>query len=227
MPNNEGCFRPIHVAAPEGSILNCRRTASVNSRTKTGWHIHTLIFGALAPAMPDRVQAGNGLMHALRATGTEDDGSPSACISSPAEAAAPAAAAGLGYNCFPSSAGNIPVEIFEARSPILIEERSMLDGTGGDGDAPGTPGHRVRMRRLPGSNADVRLYLHPDRLRHPAPGLFGGGPGNLTRVLLNAAISPAEPGTSPTGRSSSHRRRRLHQRSRRRRWYCGRRHQAA
>ncbi|MEA2530752.1 MAG: hypothetical protein QOG89_2396, partial [Thermomicrobiales bacterium] len=29
VPNNEGCFRPIEVTAPEGSILNCRRTASV------------------------------------------------------------------------------------------------------------------------------------------------------------------------------------------------------
>jgi len=41
VPNNEGCFKPIKVSAPEGSILNCTRTASVNTRTRTGWHIHT------------------------------------------------------------------------------------------------------------------------------------------------------------------------------------------
>ena len=46
-------------------------------------------------------------------------------------------------------------------------------------------GFRVRMRRLPGATGSVRFYLHPDRLRNPAPGLFGGGPGNLTRVFLN------------------------------------------
>ncbi|HCG30639.1 MAG TPA: methylhydantoinase, partial [Chloroflexi bacterium] len=42
VPNNEGCFRPITVRAPERSILNALPPASVNSRTKTGWHIHTL-----------------------------------------------------------------------------------------------------------------------------------------------------------------------------------------
>jgi N-methylhydantoinase B/oxoprolinase/acetone carboxylase alpha subunit len=186
VPNNEGCFRPIHVTAPEGSILNCRRTASVNTRTKTGWHIHTLLFGALAPALPDRVQAGNGLMHAFRAAGTEADGRPFGVhFFSGGGRGAGSGTDGLGHNCFPSSAGNIPVEVFEARSPILIEERSLLDGTGGVGRHRGTPGHRVRMRRLPGSDADVRLYVHHDRLRHPAPGLFGGRAGNLSRVLLN------------------------------------------
>src|SRR5215211_7158475 len=132
VPNNEGCFRPIQVAAPEGSILNCRRTASVNTRTRTGWHLHTLLFGALAPVLPDRVQAGNGLMHAFRAAGTEADGRPFGVhFFSGGGRGAGSATAGLGHNCFPSSAGNIPVEVFEARSPILIEERSLLDSTGG------------------------------------------------------------------------------------------------
>ena len=186
VPNNEGCFRPIDVTAPEGSILNCGRTASVNARTQTGWHLHTLLFGALAPALPDRVQAGNGLMHAFRAAGTEADGSPFGVhYFTGGGRGAGQGTNGLGYNCFPSSAGNVPVEVFEARSPILIDERTVIEESGGDGAFRGTPGFRTRMRRLPGSNADIRFYLHPDRLRHPAPGLFGGGPGNLTQVLLN------------------------------------------
>jgi N-methylhydantoinase B/oxoprolinase/acetone carboxylase alpha subunit len=186
VPNNEGCFRPISVSAPEGSILNCGRTASVNSRTITGWHIHTLIFQALAQALPDRVQAGNGLMHPLRATGTENDGSPFGVhFFTGGGRGAGGGLHGLGYNCFPSSAGNVPVEVFEQRSPIVIEERAIMDGTGGSGVLHGTDGFRVRMRRLPGATGSVRFYLHPDRLRHPAPGLFGGGPGNLTRVFLN------------------------------------------
>jgi N-methylhydantoinase B/oxoprolinase/acetone carboxylase alpha subunit len=91
------------------------------------------------------------------------------------------------------------VEIFETRAPILVEERAVLDGTGGDGACPGTPGHRFRLRRRPGSNAEVRLYLHPDRLRHPAPGLFGGGDGNPTRVLLNDRDLTAGTGVLATG----------------------------
>lgn len=186
IPNNEGTFHPIHIAAPEGSVLNARRPASVNARTRTGWHIHTLLFGALAPALPDRVQAGNGLMHGLRAAGHEADGTPfGSYFFTGGGRGAGGGRDGLGHNCFPSSAGNVPVEVFEARIPILVEERTLLPGTGGAGRYHGTPGHRFRLRRLPGSGADVRLYVHPDRLRHPAPGLFGGGPSHLTRSLLN------------------------------------------
>src|SRR5262249_6882483 len=57
--------------------------------------------------------------------------------------------------------------------------------SGGAGTLRGTDGFRVRIRRLPGSEADVRVYIHHDRLRHPAQGLFGGGEGNLSRALLN------------------------------------------
>lgn len=200
VPNNEGCFRPIAVAAPEGSILNCGRLAAVNARTQTGWHIHTLLFGALAPALPDRVQAGNGLMHAFRAAGTEADGTPFGVhYFSGGGRGAGGGRDGLGYNCFPSSAGNVPVEVFESRAPILIEERTVMDGTGGAGAYRGTDGFRVRMRRLPGSGADVRFYVHPDRLRHPAPGLFGGGPGNRTRLALNGRELTDGPGRLASG----------------------------
>ncbi|MCC6791603.1 MAG: hydantoinase B/oxoprolinase family protein [Thermomicrobiales bacterium] len=186
VPNNEGCFRPIAVSAPEGSILNCRRNASVNARTITGWHIHSLIFEALAPALPDRVQAGNGLMHPLRATGSNADGTPFGVhYFTGGGRGAGGNREGLGYNCFPSSAGNVPVEVFEQRSPIVIDERTIMEGTGGDGVYRGTPGFRTQFRRLPASNADIRFYVHPDRMRHPAAGLFGGGDGNLTKVFLN------------------------------------------
>lgn len=200
VPNNEGCFKPISVSAPAGSILNCARTASVNSRTRTGWHIHTLLFSALAEAFPDRVQAGNGLMHPVRAVGTEADGTPFGVhFFTGGGRGAGGGRDGIGHNCFPSSAGNVPIEIFESRAPILVEERAILPETGGTGAHRGAPGHRFRLRRLPGSNADVRLYLHPDRLRHPAPGLFGGGPGNRARVLLNGADLTGGTGFLPKG----------------------------
>ena len=186
VPNNEGCFRPIHIVAPDRSILNCGRTASVGSRTRTGWHLHSLLFTALADVLPDRVQAGNGLMHAYRIAGSEADGTPFGVhFFSGGGRGAGKHTDGLGYNCFPSSAGNVPVEVFESRSPVLIEERSVIDGTEGPGAHTGTPGHRVQLRRLPGSGATINVFTHPDRLRIPANGLFGGGEGSLTRLFLN------------------------------------------
>jgi len=60
IPNNEGLFRPIHVSAPEGSILNAAFPAPVKARAKTTNNINQVLFGALWPVFGERVQASNG-----------------------------------------------------------------------------------------------------------------------------------------------------------------------
>ena len=55
IPNNAGFFRPITVKAPLGSILNCVLPAATGTRGLTGFRVMDAIFGALAPALPDRV----------------------------------------------------------------------------------------------------------------------------------------------------------------------------
>ena len=198
VPNNEGSFKPIEVRAEPRSILNALPPASVNSRTKTGWHIHTLIFRALADALPERIQAGNGLMYTFRAYARDEDGNPQnahfIC----------GGGRGAGYehdsatrNCFPSSAGNVPVEIFESRVPLLIEEDALVDNFG-HGRWNGAPGQRVTARKLPGHVDPVHIYVHPDRLRYPAPGVFGGEPSAINRLLKNGRDLSVD-GALPTG----------------------------
>ena len=48
IPTNQGCFRPIHVSAPESSVLNASRPAAVDMRTRIGWQVHPLLLRALA-----------------------------------------------------------------------------------------------------------------------------------------------------------------------------------
>ena len=48
IPINGGCFRPIELRLPEGSIVNPREPAPVNSRTSTIKRIAGSIIGALA-----------------------------------------------------------------------------------------------------------------------------------------------------------------------------------
>src|SRR5690606_3725954 len=57
VPNNEGSFRPVHVSAPEGCILNAQHPAPVGSRSIIGHFLPGVIFGALAKAIPDQVMA--------------------------------------------------------------------------------------------------------------------------------------------------------------------------
>ena len=59
VPHNDGSFRPVHVSAPLGSILNCVAPAPVASRHVIGHFLPGLIFGALAPALPGRLLAGS------------------------------------------------------------------------------------------------------------------------------------------------------------------------
>src|ERR687890_518893 len=58
VPHNEGSFRPVHVTAPLGSILNCVDPAAVAARHLIGHFVPGAIFGALAQALPERLLAG-------------------------------------------------------------------------------------------------------------------------------------------------------------------------
>src|SRR5256885_160486 len=58
VPHNEGAFRPVHVSAPRGSILNCEEPAAVASRHLIGHFLPGVIFGALAQALPEQLMAG-------------------------------------------------------------------------------------------------------------------------------------------------------------------------
>jgi N-methylhydantoinase B/oxoprolinase/acetone carboxylase alpha subunit len=198
VPNNEGCFRPIHVSAPERSILHAMPPASVNSRTKTGWHMHTLLFRALGDAIPERVQAGNGLMYTIRAYARAGDGTPrNAHLICGGGRGAGMGHDGVTRNCFPSSAGNVPIEIFESRVPVLVEQDVLEPNSGGAGRWRGAPGQRVTVRRHPDHSLPVALYVHPDRLRYPAPGLFGGESSQRNTLLFN------DENLAPDGRLTS------------------------
>lgn len=193
VPNNEGTFKPITVVAPEGSILNCTPPASVESRTKTGWHLHPLLFGALAPALPDRVQAGNGLMFSMNVYGHDDAGRTyNAHFFAAGGRGASRGRDGIGHNCFPSSARNIPIEILESRAPVLIRERALRPGSAGTGRWRGAYGQQIVLSALPGATGPVVCSTRPDRLRAAPPGLGGGADGPLTEVLLNGERLPDE-----------------------------------
>ena len=57
IPTNGGCFRPVRLVLPSGSIVNPDEPAPVNARTSTIKRITTAIWRALRQAMPDRVPA--------------------------------------------------------------------------------------------------------------------------------------------------------------------------
>tara|TARA_B100000678_G_scaffold155000_1_gene129556 strand:- start:334 stop:1959 length:1626 start_codon:yes stop_codon:yes gene_type:complete len=200
VPVNEGCFEPIRVTAPEGSIINCTFPASVGSRVNTGWYIHGAIFQALSAVLPDRIQAGNGLMSILQTYGVEADGRVfNTHFFCGGGRGATSGGDGTGHNMFPSSASNVPIEVFELNSPVLINAKEFVQNSAGPGKFRGSSGERISMSRLAGHPHPLHIYLHPHRLSFAAEGAFGGKPGTKTVVALNGetvsdADSPMELG---------------------------------
>src|SRR5438105_7830204 len=68
-PENEGCYSAVRIVAPEGCLLNCVFPASVRTRTRSGWYVHSALAAALADVLPERVMAPNGLMGGIPAYG--------------------------------------------------------------------------------------------------------------------------------------------------------------
>jgi N-methylhydantoinase B/oxoprolinase/acetone carboxylase alpha subunit len=197
---NEGCFEPITVTAPEGTIINCTFPASVGSRTNTGWYIHGAIFGALAQALPDRIQSGNGLMSSIHTYGAEADGRVfNAHLFCGGGRGATSQGDGMGLNMFPSSASNVPVEVFELNSPAIVVAKELMTDSAGAGRHRGSPGQRIVFGKLPSHPHSLNMYFHPNRLTFAPQGIFGGKPGTKTNVIVNGEVLSDTPAAMTNG----------------------------
>ncbi len=75
IPTNGGCFRPVTLRLPEGTLVNPEESAPVNSRTATIKRIASCIVGALKEAPPARVPAdASSSSLVLMFGGKQDDG---------------------------------------------------------------------------------------------------------------------------------------------------------
>jgi 5-oxoprolinase (ATP-hydrolysing)/N-methylhydantoinase A len=178
VPSNAGCFRPLHVRAPEGSILNCSYPAAVNQRTMTGWFCGPAVFRALAPVLPDRVQAFTGLPVSASAYGRDAQGRFfNDHIMGGGGQGGAAACDGNSALMYPTSAGNVPVEMFEQRTPLLVECKELITDSGGAGLHRGGLGQRMRFRKLYDDGLPVLMQVVPHGQATPMAGLQGGREG--------------------------------------------------
>ncbi len=186
VPENEGCYGAVNIVAPEGSLLNCAFPASVRTRTRSGWYVHAALAGALAPVLPERVMAPNGLMGGIMAYGATPEGrSYYAHFFDGGGMGAGQRSDGPPTLIFPSSASNVPVELFEVAAPVLVREKELLVNSGGAGRQRGGLGQRVSYSRLPGWPNPVITNFWAHRMRVPPFGLRGGGLATPARVFID------------------------------------------
>ena len=194
-PGNSGTYRPIHVHAPEGTIVNCRPPAPVIAgNTETANRIVDVVLGALAPALPERVPAaGSGSTSSLIIGGIDDrPGSKrreyiyvephgSAHGASMSHDGTSGTRVGVG------NTGNTPTEAIEIKFPLRVEAYGLVPDSGGAGRTRGGCSIRHRIRILA---EEASVIICGERGKIPPYGLFGGEAGMKASVTLD----PGTPG---------------------------------
>ncbi|MEM6355810.1 MAG: hydantoinase B/oxoprolinase family protein [Pseudomonadota bacterium] len=193
VPNNEGAFRPVRIEAPEGSILNAKHPAAVGGRHLVGHFLPSVVMGALAEALPEAVAApgADGLWDTHIAGEDREGRSFSYTWFSSGGVGAMAERDGLSATAYPSGIAGVPVEVMETLAPILVHERGLVPGSGGDGRFRGGLGQSMTFEVL--TDKPFLFSGLYERVRTPAPGLAGGGPGAAGRLEATGPDGGAVP----------------------------------
>jgi len=211
VPNCHGYTLPIHVSAPEASVLNARYPAPCGARGITGYRIVDCLFGALAQAVPDRVAA-DGAGGSTLPSFSGWVGARNFVFSECVMGTWGATSTHDGQEGVPhmaSNQANVPVEMIEADYPIRIERYGYVADTGGAGRFRGGLAVEREYRIL---SSDVYFGVRSDKALHAPHGLQGGAPGALASNLLRRDDTeqqlppmPVEPFTLQAGDVFQHR----------------------
>ena len=185
IPRNYGCFRPIEVQAPLGSIFNPRFPAPVSGSTlEAGGRVREMVLGALSSAAPRRALA--GWTHSMVATifaGTHPE-TGKRFISFPLDALAVGGGAKNhcdGWHASHPSASNMltqNVEVMEQYYPMRYMQRALTPDGGGAGRFRGGPGMTSEWELL----SDVVVMGTSSRRVYPPRGIFGGKEGIASTI---------------------------------------------
>ncbi|MBV8331612.1 MAG: hydantoinase B/oxoprolinase family protein [Candidatus Eremiobacteraeota bacterium] len=185
IPMNDGCFAPITVFVPPGTLLNPRRPAPVSGgNVETSTRNADVVLQALAQAAPGRVPAqSGGTMSNVMLGGTRDDGSSWAFYETNGcgMGARPNADGLDGIQCHMTNTLNTPIEAIEREYPLRVVRYEFARGTGGSGRYRGGEG-LIRAIELTEGNAQASLLA--DRHATQPRGTRGGEPGACGRHAL-------------------------------------------
>lgn len=184
IPVNSGCFRPITVKAPEGTLVNAVEPAAVaGGNVETSQRTVDVVLNALSKAMPGEIPAASqGTMNNLAIGGTLENGEAFGYYETIAGGmgARPHKAGLSGIHTHMTNTMNTPVEALESVYPFRIKKYSFRDGSGGPGRHRGGNGLVRELQVL--RNAGVTMLS--DRRTIRPYGLEGGGEGSAGRNSL-------------------------------------------
>jgi len=188
IPTNAGCFAPITVIAPAGTIVNARFPAAVaGGNVETSQRMTDVILLALAKIVPERAPAlSQGTMNNVTIGGHDEERHrPYAYYETSAggAGASPQSDGLSGIHTHMTNTRNTPIEVLESHYPLRILTYSLAGGSGGAGAQRGGEGLVRRVQLLSGA----RVTLLTERRLHAPPGAQGGGDG---RCGANTLLLP-------------------------------------
>lgn len=186
IPINQGCYRPVTVKVPEGSLLNASFPASVVSgTTDTAPRVVDMLISTLSQAVPDKViaQSHSATFPSLF-SGLDPDKQRCARLGRNFAMVAETNLGGMGarpdkdgvssVRVLIGNAGAQSVEYIEHSAPMHVEEWTLVADSGGAGKWRG--GLAARRRYLIGFE-EASCTVIGERQRVAPKGLFGGGEG--------------------------------------------------
>jgi len=187
VPINAGTFEPLEIIDPEGTFLYAKYPRPVSGcAAEVSQRIAEAVFDALVKAIPDELfgsPAGTSgnlaiggfdpaknrpyVMYLFTGGGyggsAEGDGISNGCST-------------IGISKMP------PIEVMEQYYPILFEEFSLYEGSGGAGAARGGFGVNYAIRLREGA---ARASMVMDHGRTGPLGALGGAEGGVNRVAID------------------------------------------
>jgi N-methylhydantoinase B len=184
---NEGCFRPLEVVLPDGTMLSAKPPAALGRWSIALPTVIDTILKALSPAVPHLVPAAHkGDMGGCSFFGFRPDGARFLLMN----------IFGGGWGGRPTEDGesasvsvcqgdvrNTPVELQEIKYPVLIDRHAFRIDSGGAGRFRGGLGLEVAYRLLQPCRANINC----ERTIDPPWGLHGGKPAATNDAIIRRA----------------------------------------
>ena len=187
VPINAGTFEPLHITDPEGTFLYAHYPRPVSGcAAEVSQRIAEAVFSALTHAIPDRLFAAPAGSSGNLAVGGRDPqrnrNYVMYVISGGGYGGSPVGD-GISNGCSTIGISKTPpLEVMEQYYPILFEEYSLHEGSGGAGEQRGGFGvnYTIRLRR-----GDARASMVMDHGRVGPQGVLGGSDGGVNTVAID------------------------------------------
>jgi N-methylhydantoinase B len=192
IPRNSGCYRPVRIIAPPGSVVNVRHPGpSVGGNTDLQPKLIDLLLAALAQAVPERVAASSGGSSSnLLFGGVHPDTGAyysNYHFDGMGAGGSMLADGNDGEVTRHSNCRNTPIEVFEYRYPLRTLDYGLAPDSGGPGRHRGG---LATQRTLRVEADEITFSALFDRCRIAPSGLLGGLPGRGSQLLVRRLGEP-------------------------------------